>query len=75
MATNQTVLQSLARLEGNQDFEAVLKHLADVREQAVEAGATAHELIFIGRAQGTQKTLGDFLKLAREARSILNRRG
>ena len=75
MATNQTVLQSLARLEGNQDFEAVLKHLADVREQAVEAGATAHELIFIGRAQGIQKALGDFLKLAREARSILNRRG
>lgn len=75
MATNETVLKALARLEGHQDFETVLTHLESLKASAVEQGATAHELIFIGRAQGIQQVIGDFLKLARNAREILGRRG
>lgn len=70
MATKQSVIEALARLDGNQDFERVLEHLDELKERAIQAGAVATELIFIGRAQGSQATLGDFLKLARDARHL-----
>lgn len=75
MATNDETVRSLARLDGNQDFEKVLGHLQRQYESAVETGAVASELIHIGRAQGQQQVLRDFLKLARDARKIAQARG
>lgn len=74
MASNEIVLRALARLEGNQDFEKVLEHLRGLHSDAVDSCAHASEPIHIGREQGKQHVLGDFLKLAREARSILAKR-
>lgn len=75
MSTNPTVVKALARLDGSQDFETVLEHLQREYENAVEAGSQASELIFIGRAQGKQQVLSEFLRLARTARRIVVEQG
>ena len=75
MSTTDAVLKALVRLEGNQDFERVMEHLQAQYADAIETGAVASELILIGRAQGAQQVLSGFLKLAREARAILAKRG
>ncbi len=75
MSTKKTVLQSFARLEGHQDFEEVLEHLRNLRDDATERMAQSTDAILIGRAQGEYQALTNFLKLASTARETMQRLG
>lgn len=74
MTTSNTVLKALARLQGSQDFEVVIGHVTQLRDEAIERMTQATDVILIGRAQGATDVLDQFLKLARDAEDILDKK-
>lgn len=75
MATNDSVIQALARLDGQHDFNEVVMHLTKLQARAIEKLAVASDPMLIGRAQGEYQAVSDLLKLSRDARQILAKRG
>lgn len=73
MATKESVVKALAHLDGNENFAEVLRWLQAKHDEAVKTGSEATELIIIGRAQGQQLLIREFMEVARNARTLVRR--
>jgi hypothetical protein len=68
-----TVLQSLASLEGNHDFERVCEWIEGSLEQIRDETATTESEVRTRWMQGASQALGEFLEKKRNARDILRK--
>jgi hypothetical protein len=68
-----TVLQSLASLEGNHDFERVCEWIEGSLEQIRDDTATTADEVRTRWLQGASQALGEFLEKKRTARDILHK--
>lgn len=67
------VLKSLARLDSNSDFLAVVGWLRVEREAVIETLATATNPVLVHQAQGSLSTLTDITRSATTANAALGR--
>lgn len=67
------VLQSLASLEGNNDFEEICGWLEESLEQIRDDTATTVDEVRTRWLQGASQAVGEFLEKKRTARDILRK--